>query len=147
MKRRRHEMIDARRFIAPSETLLQGLAMYAVVAAVLAVLVPICATIFIIFRYMCCCCRADKCSCVRCGLPWPTRRTCCCGFKELANGSIGYTTCDKYGSALLLSVFVLFIRYEITSDGTNAPHSVTNWAKLSTQFATAGAVPSSSSRC
>jgi hypothetical protein len=88
---------------------LQGVAAYTVANAVVMVLVPLFTAIFIIFRYMCCCCRPSRCSCVRCGLAWPSKRTKCCGFREKWDGSLGYTACDRYMTMLYLICFLGFL--------------------------------------
>lgn len=95
----------------------QGIAFYAILNVILVVLVPLGAAIFILFRYCCCCCRANRCTCLRCGTPWPTKRTLCCGFRELANGELGYTCMDRaFTYAYLLAFMLLTIGLLVSAE-------------------------------
>jgi hypothetical protein len=87
----------------------QGIAAYAIINLVLVILIPLFTGIFIVFRYCCCCCKANKCTCLRCGTPWPTKRTCCCGFKTLPTGEFGYSCLDRGCSFAWLAIFIIFM--------------------------------------
>jgi hypothetical protein len=92
---------------------------YAALHIVIAVLIPLLTALVLFCRYCTiCCCRPDRCPCLRCGAAWPTRKgRCGCGYGELVTKNkdgdvveshLGYSTCSRVASFLFLLFFVVF---------------------------------------
>jgi hypothetical protein len=90
---------------------LQGVVAYAILNIVVAALIILGTIIFIIFRYCTCCCGPEQCESLKCGSSWPTRKRGCCqgGFRELKDGTLGYTQCEKLTAYIFLGIFLGFL--------------------------------------
>lgn len=86
----------------------QSVSWYALLNVVLAFLVPICTALWLMGRYMCCCCGPSRCSCLRCGTPWPTRKRPCCGYTDLPDGTLGYPWGERACTYALMVAFIAF---------------------------------------
>lgn len=88
----------------------EGVAIWAGVSIAAAVLAMLGLFVFIVLRYCtCCCCKPNRCSCMRCGAPYPTQKqTCCgCGFRPGGkDGKLGYSRCDRWGARIYMLLFI-----------------------------------------
>lgn len=69
-------------------------------------LLPLAVALFIFGRYCCCCMRPGRCSFLRCGTAAPTRKSPCCGFTDLSDGTVGYPLWERACTYALMFVFL-----------------------------------------
>ena len=81
--------------------------MYPIIAFIVTVLLCLLTALVIALRYCCCCCGPSRCTCLRCGTPWPTRRTKCCGFSETHDGKMAYSQFGRVAAVVLMVAFLV----------------------------------------
>ena len=103
----------------------QGVMWYPAVNIVIAVLLPLLTALAIAGRYMCCCCSPNRCTLLRCGAAWPTRKRPLCGFTDLHTGTVGYPAWERHCTRLLMVVFLAFGTALIVSGNVAGNYALT----------------------